>query len=255
MLYFVGWLLYSLVNAAQTPDVQAKFFIYLTNWGFVCFNVYLFMAAISVTVTLYSHLHVGPPLDTLPPLTVRGGITCTLLTTVNGLHWATAIIGLEFPVAITVLFWIFFGNGDPDQTLSISSIHVHLLNGIIAFLDTWITGVPFRVLHVVYIILFGCVYIVFSALYYAGGGTDPANRPYIYPVLDYGGNPGLAAGVAVGCGLVFPVILHLIFYAMYLARYWLSTLVQTHWRVSRVSSSASGEEQALTMQQERTIVI
>ncbi len=65
MLYFVGWLLYSLVNAAQTPDVQAKFFIYLTNWGFVCFNVYLFMAAISVTVTLYSHLHVGPPLDTL----------------------------------------------------------------------------------------------------------------------------------------------------------------------------------------------
>ena len=255
MLYFVGWLFYSFVSAAQTTDVQAKYLIYLTNWGFVCFNVYLFMAAVSVTVTLYHHLRVRPPTETLPPLSARGGTTCTLLNTVNGLHWATAIVGLEFPVAITVLFWSFFSNVDPNLTFSISSVHVHLLNGIIAFLDTWITGVPFRILHVVYVILFGCVYVVFSAVYYAAGGTDIRGHSYIYPVLDYGGNPGLAAGVAVGCGLVFTAILHLIFYAMYLTRYWLSTVVQSHCYRGRARlTGGCGEEQALTMQPERTVV-
>ncbi len=230
-LYFLGWLLHGIITAGLDPYVQGKYLIYLTTWGFLCFNFYLLVSALSVSVTFYQHLRVSPPDPTISALTRSRQdrhIACTPLSVVNGIHWATALIGLQYPVAITILFWTFFN--DPsiqEQTLSVSSIHVHTLNGIIAFLDTWITGVPFRIVHVIYGVLFGAAYIVFSGLYYAAGGTDVGNNRYIYPVLDYGGNPGLAAGVAVGCGLLFTTVLHFIFYSMFLVRYWLSRLVQT----------------------------
>lgn len=266
-LYFLGWLLYSIIDAGLNPSVQAKYLIYLTNWGFLCFNVYLVVSTLSVTVTMYQHLRVAPPLSTITPLTISPQdrrITCTPLSVVNGIHWAAALVGLQYPVAITILFWTFFN--DPsiqEQTLSISSIHVHMLNGIIAFFDTWITGVPFRILHFVYTLLFGCTYVVFSGLYFAGGGTDVGNKSYIYPVLDYGGNPGLAAGVAIGCGLLFTTALHFTFYFMFLARYWLSRVVQTRLYGRKVEDETKGqnlrgsspvnEQSFLTMHEDKTI--
>ena len=230
MIYFLAWLIYISVEAGQDTQVQVKFLIFLTTWGFLCFNAYLLVAAISVTVPMV-YYHVTPPLSRTLSLTnkkEKRQIKCTPLSCVTGLYWATGIIGLEFAVAITVLFWIFFN--DPalySHTLSVSSIHVHMLNGIIAFLDTWISGIPFRILHFVYAVLFGCTYVIFSGVYYSAQGTDPSGNRYIYPVLDYGSHPELAAGVAIGCGLAFPVFLHFVFYLMYLARYWLSYLLQT----------------------------
>ncbi len=258
-LYFLGWLLHNIIEAGRTPDVQGKYLIYLTNWGFLCFNLYLLVSALSVTVTLY-HYHTVAPLPTITPLTISAQnrrIICTPLSIMNGLHWATALVGLQYSVAITILFWVFFNDpSDQELTLSISSIHVHMLNGIIGFLDTWITGVPFRILHFVYGVMFGSAYVVFSGLYFAGGGTDVENKHYIYPVLDYGNNPGLAAGVAVGCGLVFTIALHFTFYFMFLVRYWVSRMVQV-WlygcMVEEVENINSPNEYSiLTMHEEKT---
>ena len=40
--------------------------------------------------------------------------------------------------------------------------------------------------------------MIFSAIYFAAGGTNPLDEgPYVYPVLDYGNNPGAAAGIAI----------------------------------------------------------
>ncbi len=44
-------------------------------------------------------------------------------------------------------------------------------------------------------------------IYYAAGGTDDEGNPYIYDILDWGNNPGLAVGY-VGVSIVSVVVLH-----------------------------------------------
>lgn len=233
MLYFLSWLTVLTVQASQEQAVQSKFFIYLTNWGFLVLNAYFLVSAVSVLLTSVCHRHLplSPRLPTI--LTDQSddfklSFTEPALVVVNGLHWILAILGLEYAVGITILFWAFFNSPALfSYSLSGESIHVHMLNGIVACIDMLITGLPFRILHVVYVIMFGSVYIIFSGIYYAANGIDIFGNRYIYPILDYDHNPGLAAGVGVSCAVILSAALHTGFILLFVCRHLLSHRLQT----------------------------
>lgn len=65
---------------------------------------------------------------------------------------------------------------------------------------------PIYMIHLVYPIGLGVIYLVFSIVYYFAGGTDYRGMRYIYDVL-YWGNPGRAASIAAGI-FVLLIFLH-----------------------------------------------
>lgn len=139
----------------------------------------------------------------------------------DGILWAFFTVATESAFAILVLYWIVI-DGLQFEDDNALSLHVHLINGIASLIDLWITGIPLHLLHVVYIVLFGSAYVTFSGIYHAANGTDPDGNPYIYEPLDYGAQPGVAAGYAIGCGFFFLAMVHLLFFVQYLARQWIT---------------------------------
>ena len=205
---------------AETSGIGLKYLIYLSYWGFILWNSYLLVAAVSTTVNfmLQSHYETDSPRASPHHFTNGSGITWQ-----EKIHWALFTLGTEFAVGISILFWILFYDPEAkDFIFSPISLHMHLINGVFALVELWVTGIPIHLLHVVYIMLFGCTYVAFTVLYYAFNGTDAAGNHYIYPILDYGANPGGATGLVIGCILGYLTAIHLLFYVQYLARQWIT---------------------------------
>ena len=86
-------------------------------------------------------------------------------------------------------------------------------------LDIMVSGVPVRLLHFIYPFIFSGTYAVFTGIYFAAGGVNNINgKPYIYPVLNYGENPGVASAYVLVTVLVLIPLLHLLTWALYLLR-------------------------------------
>ena len=222
LLYFLSWLLVLTIQAGIS-GVGSKFFIYLTNWGFIVWNAYLFAAVASTTLNFYRTFSVSTDVakhDSELSLHSTNNEYCNCgrsgnITWKEKIQWALFTISTEFAVSISILFWIYFSE------VNLYSLHVHMINGIVAILDLWITGIPIRLLHVAYVLLFGAIYIAFTGLYYIFNGTNICGNHFIYPMLDYGSNLG-AVGLLIGYTLGYLTIVHLFFFIQYLARHWIT---------------------------------
>ena len=227
MLYFLAWLVVTGVDAS-TSGFGAKYLIYISYWAFLIWNIYLIVAAISTTawfLCVYSgfcknedcHETAWELKNDL--LDYQNSFNQSGTWWFNKLHWVFFTLGTELAVGISILFWLFFY--DPERTDYLFNpiiLHMHMINGISALVDLWIVGIPIRLLHVVYPIAFGTMYAAFTGLYYAFNGTDESGNHYIYPILDYASNPGVAAKLLVGCILGFLTVIHLLFFLMYVVR-------------------------------------
>lgn len=101
---------------------------------------------------------------------------------------------------------------DSDQNLGVDDMQVHLLNSCVVLLEHAISAAPYRLLHVLYPMVYGLTYIVFNLIYWS---TD--NRIVVYSILDWN-KPGLVAGSIVGVGFVLLPLLHGFFFLIYKAR-------------------------------------
>ena len=67
------------------------------------------------------------------------------------------------------------------------------------------------------------VYCLFTVIYWAAGGTNHIDKGrYIYKVIDYSNNPGLAVGLFIGCLLVGAPLVQLILYGLYRLRVYIA---------------------------------
>ena len=139
------------------------------------------------------------------------------------IQWALFLIGTEVAVFLTILYWPLLYR--PDIPISGVNFNTHGTQGIISVIELLITGVPIRFYHFYFTQTFGAVYVIFSAIYFAAGGTNVRGRPYIYSVLDYGSDPGSSTGLVLGVVLAFLPVIHFLFYLIYVARYWILYLI------------------------------
>lgn len=246
MLYFLFWLAVTIVHAVD--GVHFKYFIFLTHWGFIAWNGYLVLSAVTVTAAVlgpfgkweeFGAKHDGRDSRNQLPSTSSdssnsgsgcpematssqssAGCSPVLLEASFKLQWALFLVGGEYAVVISVLYWTFYtGSTNSGQNLySLDSLHLHAINGIFAVVEIWLSGIPVRICHVVYSIAFGCAYILFTVLYYAAGGRDSVGNRYIYPFLDYGSNAGAAISLAVSCAVFLVGGVHLLFFVQYKIR-------------------------------------
>lgn len=209
---------------------EEYFYIYLTDWGLTLLTIYFIWSSISVTVRFMQQN--CPPCYDCPRDEGLADMECELSPRPTGccgkahnslqwyeiVNWFLFIVGAELAVSITFLYWPLFYNVEKAGLFSYLNIVVHLLNGVAALLDLWISRIPVRIYHFIYLMIISITYTSFSGVYFATGGTDGHNHTYIYPQLDYGGSPGQASALAVGGALVYIPFIHLFFYCNYLCR-------------------------------------
>ena len=226
MVYFLFWLLITIIHAVDS--IRFKYLIFLTHWGFIAWNGYLLVATLNITAAFSRDNWSQSTSQDCGDVSADGeGSTqiahrfswsqdqspSPLSDFSRKLHWVLFLIGAEYAVVITTLYWAFYSSVGPEHNLfSVDSLNLHMINGILAVVDLWISGIPVRLSHVIYTVSFGCAYVLFTVIYYAVGGENPEGEAYIYPFLDYASHPGAAAGLAVGCAVFFVGSLHCIFF-------------------------------------------
>lgn len=230
-LYFFAWLVPVGIDDANGGP---KFFIYLTNWGYLFFNLYLLVSAISVTLQFIIHYLYNTENLSRSDLYQRrvslhgkyqvirillGADYTYEVVWYQKVQWLLIGIGLELAIAVSILYWTVVYSS--SHRLSGENFNVHLVNGIVALFDICFSGIIIRLLHVVYPFLLGATYVIFSGIYYAAGGTNAQNEKYIYSAIDYGDKLGQALLYVFLTALVFIPLLHIVIYAIYGARHWL----------------------------------
>jgi hypothetical protein len=84
-------------------------------------------------------------------------------------------------------------------------------------IDLLVCSHPMFLLHFIYVIATGMVYLIFSIIFYYSGGTDAYGNNYIYHVLKWE-NPGSATIVSLGI-VVLGIFLHVIVCMIQKVRY------------------------------------
>ena len=98
--------------------------------------------------------------------------------------------------------------------LTAVDLETHALNVVYIVFNLMVTGIPVRLLHVWYSLVFGVTYTLFTLFYYLAGGTNADENPYVYRVIDWR-KPGTAIAVSVVVGIVATTIMHLVIYGLY----------------------------------------
>ena len=234
--FFAGWLIAA--GLSYINDGDAKFFIFLTNWGFLSFNAHLIWSTVVSTVDFcreficcrqsYIESDAGETRSTayehdLETPTGCCGRSYNKIKWYHMIQWALFVIGTEIAVAITIVYWPLIYN--PNDSIDGIRFNTHGTQAIVAVIELLAAGVPIRFYHFYFSMIFGATFVVFSGIYYAAGGTNLAGDPFIYSVLDYGNSPGGAVGIIFGVVFLLLPIVHVLFYLAYVARYWVVYLI------------------------------
>ena len=217
--YFLAWLITSGVSTG-TP----RWFVFLTHWCFMLYNAYLIVAALSVTtkfLTVHCFCRGDESYDRLRKdafLFEKPSGCCgysdNKLSWYQVIHWVLFLYGNELAFAVLICYWtLLYTEGTEVDGVN---ANVHLVNGLVALIDLWVTAVPVNFLHFLYPIIFGVIYSLFSGIYFA------ITKDIIYErVLDYGEHLALAVGSVIGVVLLLlPGVHVIVFYLQYLGKYW-----------------------------------
>ncbi|OQV24425.1 hypothetical protein BV898_01489 [Hypsibius exemplaris] len=203
--------------------------IYLTNWTFTVFNVYLLIAAVNVAQHYFTTDSTRVVVSNQPNQTNPTHRMSALSKT----HWVVYNMQAGLTIMVCFGFWTLLVPFDRRvrESLDVTSIHVHLLNGIVTLGDIFIVALPINLFHVMFTYIFAGTYIVFSLIFWGAGGTP---NP-IYGFLNYGKTPAITSGLLVGFALVVIPLMWLGIYGLTRLRHWLS------WKYDRTDGKTSGQ--------------
>ena len=129
------------------------------------------------------------------------------------LVWVLMNMASAGAVMVTVVFFVFLWPQFDESGIDMMNLQLHGINSVIIIIEHLLTGLPVRLLHMIYPILYGLTYLIFSAIFYGAGNSEP-----IYPkVLDWS-HAGQTMLMVLLVGFVFIPLLQIIFYIIYKIR-------------------------------------
>ena len=99
----------------------------------------------------------------------------------------------------------------------------HTLNTVYVLFDIFISGTPFRILHVLYTMGLGSLYSMFNAIYFLNDGTILEGRHYAYNLLNW--QKPVEAMVTCALCVVLSIFSQLVLFEVYKLRTWIFTKV------------------------------
>ncbi len=94
------------------------------------------------------------------------------------------------------------------------NFNTHATTTVYVAVNLCITGTPIWPYHFIHTVIVGAVYISFTGIYYALGGTNQHGDPYIYELLDWN-NPASAGLYAFLFGIPQVIGLWFLLYGLY----------------------------------------
>ncbi|XP_065176426.1 protein rolling stone-like [Sycon ciliatum] len=184
---------------------SAKWFIFLTNWGYLM-----------VVLSFVGFVIVGVfQLWRRRSLLLQGKVDEELRQGLAVWNWLHALqqvifsIGLASSILITILYYALL-----SPRGGFLDVSVHALNTVLTVIAICLTNFKVNVLHFIYPLVFGVAYLIFSVIYTLSGGTNTQNRTYIYSPLDWNSKPGGAAALSLPAVLIGIPVVHLICYGI-----------------------------------------
>lgn len=236
--YCVFWLIYTSHGATFLINgVEVSTFAFLTTWTYLVLTVYLLLHFLSCLfyacrrggsccgrMSSENHRHMFHELQVQPSLwaqneyEVIGGVLEDEeidgeMRTIT-LNWLTKLVWVLYNVAssgclmVTALFWIFLYPymKDMSEAALMINIQLHAVTSVIILIEICVSAVPIRLLHYMYTLVYGIIYVIFSGIYYA---VD--HRHVLYPILDWGKPEPTVILLVVTAFVALPVIQLLLF--------------------------------------------
>ncbi|CAB3256390.1 unnamed protein product [Arctia plantaginis] len=173
-----------------------KWFIYFTNWGFLLIVLQSGLALAVVYRYRGEKNNSSCEEDEMSISLARWKRTPHLCRS----YWLAHIISTDLAFVISLVYWALVH--DPKiHEINTLNILVHGGNSLVMLIELAVTAHPVRAAHALYSAGAGLVYGVFSAFYWAVGGTDRIGQPAIYPALNWD-KPGSAFGFVSMCAVV-----------------------------------------------------
>ncbi|XP_014356496.2 protein rolling stone isoform X1 [Papilio machaon] len=172
-----------------------KWFIYFTNWGYLLIAL---QAALALAVVhRYRNeksLNISCDDDEIQmPRRQKTPVLCRL-------YWLAHTVATDLAFVITLVYWTLVHDPRIHEVNALNLL-VHGGNSLVMLVELALTAHPVRAAHALYGAGAGLAYGLFSALYWALGGTDRLGLPAIYPTLDWN-KPGSAFGFVALCAVV-----------------------------------------------------
>ncbi|XP_070573629.1 protein rolling stone-like [Ptychodera flava] len=192
-MYFLGWCLYSIISGIIT--IGGKYFTYLTSWGFMTVTAYLVTASSATCYFQVQRMLKGQ----------SNGSQHRDTPWYFMLSWLLYNLAAIVAPIVTLIYWAALYQG---YGINVYDFHLHAVNLIAMALEVMIAAMPVRYVHVIYPIIYGTCYMVFTLIYWGITGN------IVYSILDYSENPGLATATIFGC-LALILIFQLLLWTAY----------------------------------------
>ncbi|KAK7089409.1 uncharacterized protein [Littorina saxatilis] len=118
-------------------------------------------------------------------------------------YWVLSNVIQVFAFIVT---FVYFGAlYSADESLGLPDINVHGLNSVMILIDNVVCARPVRLLHGLYPLLYGSLYVIFSVIYWS---TDKVENVLYENVLDWN-QAGISTGVSLGVAVIAVPLLQL----------------------------------------------
>ncbi|PIK59216.1 hypothetical protein BSL78_03855 [Apostichopus japonicus] len=132
--------------------------------------------------------------------------------------WFLQVIACSSQLATTAFFWVLRSELE-YYSINFFTLNVHGVSLALVTFDFLVSANPCRILHSIYIGLFGLMYYLFTYMYHSLGGFNPSGGTYIYEgLLDWEINPMFTALLGIVVVIVGCPPLHIIFFLLYLIK-------------------------------------
>ena len=231
-LYVLAWLF----AAGVEYNNGGYFFTYLTFLSYILLTAgFLLRAAISV---VYTACYYGGSkiLEWLFPPSINRVYSQDNTRWYLKISWFIHTTSTVLAVGVAIGYWAFLCSGSKSSSNSslnitamfnttnltqaaacprtVINLHVHGINAAIAFLDIWMSRVPFQLYHFFYTSILTVVYLIFTLIYW--GAHHRTNSGVIYSILDYGNNT--YAGLFAVVLILLPILIHLALFGIFVVR-------------------------------------
>ncbi|KAF5272835.1 hypothetical protein FQR65_LT00431 [Abscondita terminalis] len=187
------------INLKGTLRRQAKWLIYLTNWGFTACTIQSVLCTAMLTICYLDARNERPEENHKVLQLYR-------------VYWTANIVATDVAFGVTIIYWSLIYD-EAKVEMDGMNIIVHICNSLIMFIDLFIVAHPVRLLHFYCPMICGACYIVFSVIYYLAGGTNKDGSIAIYPILNWS-KPGMTILICLLITL-FLLFIHILTYCIY----------------------------------------
>ncbi|XP_066283759.1 protein rolling stone-like [Branchiostoma lanceolatum] len=185
------------------PTDSNRWYTYFTNWAYTAFALHFCWAAAVCFLDYRNN-----------PDNKRGKSRGGPAKMALKIGWVIYNIAMPSAFFVSFEYWV----SPWPVTLGFRSFLRHTLNSIMAVMDIMVSGIPSRLDHVVFSVLFGIVYNTFVVLYWLLDCRGYFGKPYIYSFLDLNTVPLQAVVIMTGSNFVIMPAAHAVVCLLYQTR-------------------------------------